>query len=138
MPAPLGADDEEVEALLVDLGAEADRFDGARLADQPVDRRQLGGGGEAEARRIAAAIELLGRQGRQVRAGGRGWLDHVSPSLPAFGVAAKAARVGDGRQDGARGAARGDRPSPLTAAVLYKAGAAANRRRLRGSLRPWA
>ena len=35
------ADDKEIEAGLADLRSEADRFEGARLTDKPVDRLQF-------------------------------------------------------------------------------------------------
>jgi len=109
------ADDEEVEALLVDFRAKPHRLEGARLPDQPVDRLQLRGRGEGQAREIASAIQLIRRQGPNARAGDSERVVHYHPS--SFGaafrrtVAASLTRVK---------AAAANRRSFFPFALLYK------------------
>ena len=57
------ADHKQVESRPVDLRAELNRLERARLPDEPIDWRELRGGGEGEIGQIAGAIELAGGQG---------------------------------------------------------------------------
>ena len=72
------ADDEEVEARLVDLRAEFHRLERARLPDHPVDRLELSGGHEGQARKVAGSVQLVGGK-RPNRAFGSSKLAHRAP-----------------------------------------------------------
>jgi len=60
MRAPL-TDHEQIEAGPAHLRSKPDRFDGAGLADKPVDRLQFCRGRERQTRQIGRTIELSGR-----------------------------------------------------------------------------
>ena len=74
------ADDEEVEALLVDFRADADRLERARLPDQAVDRLQFRGRSEGEERRGRRRDTIDWRARPGARAGDHERVVHL-PSL---------------------------------------------------------
>ena len=56
-----------LNSRFVDPGAELHRLERARLSGHPVDRLELGSGGEGEAREIAGAVEAVRGQGLNLR-----------------------------------------------------------------------
>ena len=58
----VGAEREQIEALRADTDTEAQRLDGALLAEDLVEVLELGGGAEPQRSRVAAAFERARRQ----------------------------------------------------------------------------
>jgi hypothetical protein len=61
----IGADNEQVEARLVDLRPESDRFEGALLPDEPIDRLERCRRRELQAGWIGRAVESINGQRAQ-------------------------------------------------------------------------
>jgi len=73
------ADDEKVEARLVDLRAEFQSLERACLPNHPVDRLEFSSGTEGQARKVAGSVQLVGGK-RPNRAFGSSSLAHRAPS----------------------------------------------------------
>ena len=73
------SDDEEVEARIVDLRAELHRLERTRLPDHPIDRVELSGGCEGQARKVAGSVQLISGK-RPNRAFCSPKLAHLAPS----------------------------------------------------------
>jgi hypothetical protein len=61
----VGTNNEQIKARLIDLCPEPDGFEGALLADKPIDRLEVRSRRKLQAGGISLAIELIDRQGAQ-------------------------------------------------------------------------